>query len=328
MPRRRNLSPDELSRIVQLRGSRTSWLKIEQITGVPRQIAKREYGAWERSQSKEELKQARIQVATDLFNEHLQQIVRLAEGLVNDIPESMTPLETRDAEIVISDILARWISSEADELVSLIPRQQEAERAQRRSLRQNQMLFRSLRDHTREKVDWRILEEWKGGWNTSRAAMEALRSKAEETVRNILVKQKPGVNDKIEVSGVKDDVVANMVAGVVEVVLRGANDNTLEMVAQFVQTRPMTEGRGLIVFGELGSVTRVELADSDLATDAAEICRWAAKNLSIEERDKHIRLYRDGIEAIKEAVQKLEDALNPLMLRPMILRTRCDLCPA
>jgi plasmid stabilization system protein ParE len=70
------------------------------------------------------------------------------------------------------------------------------------------------------------------------------------------------------------------------------------------------------------------LADFDLAEDVAEICRWAANNLSIEERDQHISWYRDGIEAMKEAVQKLEDALDPLMLRPMILRTRCDLCPA
>ncbi|MCK4354377.1 MAG: hypothetical protein KAW83_03900 [Dehalococcoidia bacterium] len=328
MPRRRNLSPDELDRIGQLRASKTSWLKIERITGVPRQIAKREYEAWEYSQSKDELKQARIQVATDLFNKHLQQIIGLAEGLVNDIPESMTPGETRDAEVVISDILARWIPSEVKERVCLIPRQQEAERAERRSLRQNQMLFRSLRDHTREKVDWRLLEEWKGGWKTSRAAMNALHSKAEKMVWNILDKQKRSVRDKIEASGVKEDIVANMVAGVVEVVLRGANDNALEKVTQFVQTRPMTEGRGLIVFGELGSATRVELADFDLAEDVAEICRWAANNLSIEERDQHISWYRDGIEAMKEAVQKLEDALDPLMLRPMILRTRCDLCPA
>jgi hypothetical protein len=273
MPRRRNLSPDELDRISQLRASKTSWLKIELITGVPRQIAKREYGAWEHSQSKEELKQARIQVATDLFNEHLQQIVGLAQGLVNDIPESIIPGDTRDAETVISDILARWISSEADELVSLIPRQQENERAQRRGLRQNQMLFRSLRDHTRENVDWRVLEDWKLGWNKSRAAMEALRSKAEETVRNILIKQKPSLKDKIETNGVKDDVLTNMVAGVVEVVLRGANDNIPEQAAQFVQTKQTTQGRGLIIFGESGSVTRVELANYDLANGVAEVCR-------------------------------------------------------
>ena len=328
MPRRRNLSPDELSDIVQLRGSRTSWLKIERITGVPRQIAKREYGAWEHSQSKEELKQARIQVATDLFDEHLQQIVGLAQGLVNDMPESMTPLETRDAETVISDILARWIFSEAEERVCLIPGQQEAERAQRRSLRQNQMLFRSLRDHTREKVDWRVLEEWKGGWSRSRGAMEALRSKAEKMVWSVLDNQKPSVRDKIDASGVGKSILAKMIAGVIEVIWRGANDNAFEKVEQFVQTRQITEGRGLIVFGELGSLTRIELPDSGLTKDVAEICKWAAKNLSIEERDGQVRLYRDGTEAMKQAVQKLENALDPLMLRPMILRTRCDLCPA
>jgi hypothetical protein len=60
----------------------------------------------------------------------------------------------------------------------------------------------------------------------------------------------------------------------------------------------------------------------------AEICGWVAKNLSIEERDGQIRLYKDSIEAMKEAIKKLEDMLDPLMLRPMILRTTCDLCPA
>jgi hypothetical protein len=30
---------------------------------------------------------------------------------------------------------------------------------------------------------------------------------------------------------------------------------------------------------------------------------------------------------IKELVQELQEILNPLMLYPLILRTRCDLCP-
>lgn len=249
-------------------------------------------------------------------------------ALANRMPESMTLLETRDAEIIIDDILTTWTSSEAEEFASVIPLQQETEKAQRRNFRQNEMLFRSLRDHTREKVDWQVLEKWKGGWNRSRAAMNALRCKAEETVRNILDNQKPNVRDKIEASEMEQSILANMVAGIVEVVWRGMNDNTLEKVADLVRTKPMTEGRGLIVFGESGSVTRIELADSGLAKDVAEICRWAAKNLSIEEREEQIRLYKDGIEAMKEAIKKLEDALNPLMLRPMILRTECDLCPA
>jgi len=119
-----------------------------------------------------------------------------------------------------------------------------------------------------------------------------------------------------------------MVAGVVEVIWRGVNDNTLERVSELVQTKPITEGRGLIVFGEVGSLTRIELPYSSLARDVAEICKWAAKNVSIEERDRQIRLYQDGIEAMKEAIKKLEDMLDPLMLRAMILRTTCDLCPA
>jgi exonuclease VII small subunit len=328
MPRRRDVSPEDLSRIIQLRQSRTSWLKIQKTTGVPRQIAKREYQAWEQNQSKKELKQARIQVATNLFSEHLEHIVRLAEALVNHMPESMTPLEGRDAETVVNDILTMCIASETEESVSIIPLQQETEKAQRRIFRQNAVLFRSLRDHTREKVDWQVLEKWKTGWNTSMKAMKALHPKAEKRVRNILDHQKQSVRDKIEATEGGDSILSNMVAGIVEVVWRGVNDNTLERVAELVQTKQITGGRGLIVFSESGSVTRIELRDSGLAEDVAGICAWVANNLSIEERDGQIRLYKDGIEAMKEAMKKLEDMLDPLMLRPMILRTTCDLCPA
>ena len=328
MPRRRDVSSEELNKIIQLRESKTSWLKIQEATGVPRQIAKREYQTWEQNQSRKELKQARIQVATNLFSEHLEHIVRLAESLVNNMPESMTPLETRAAETLVDDILTMCISSKAEESVSIIGLQQDTEKAQRRIVRQNGILLRSLRDHTRENVDWQVLEKWKAGWNTSRAAMEALRSKAGKIVRNILVNLKPSVSDKIEASGVKGDVLARMAAGVVEVLWRGANDNTLEKVAELVQTKQTTGGRALILFGESGSVTRIELPDSGLAKDVAEICRQAAKNLSVEERDGQIRLYKGGIEAMRDAIKELEDMLDPLMLRPMILRTTCDLCPA
>jgi len=34
------------------------------------------------------------------------------------------------------------------------------------------------------------------------------------------------------------------------------------------------------------------------------------------------------MKTMKEAVKELEESLNPLMLRPMIIRTECDLCPA
>jgi hypothetical protein len=328
MPRRRDVSPDELNRIIQLRQSRTSWLKIEHATSVPRQIAKREYEAWEHNQSRKELKQARIQVATSLFSEHLEYMVRLAEALVNNMPETMTPFDVRDAETVVNDILAMFISNKPEEPISVTLLEQQTAKAQRRILRQNEMLFRSLRDHTREGVDWQVLEKWKAGWNTSRAAMNVLRFEAGQQVQNFLDNQKTNVRDKIAATEVAESILANMVAGIFEVVRQGTNDSTAKKLARLVQIKKTREGRVSIMFGESGSPARIELTDFGLAKDVAEICRWVSGNLSIKEREGQIRLYHDGITAMKDAIKKLEDMLDPLMLRPMILRTTCDLCPA
>lgn len=328
MPRRREVLPEVLNKIIKLRQSKTSWLQIQRDTQVPRQIAKRAYETWEHSQSKEKLTQARIQVATNLLNEHVWHIIRFAETLVYHIPESMMFLETRDAETVLTDIWGRDLLDRERESVFSISLQPETERTQRRVLRQNEILFRSLRDHTQGKVDWQALGSWKESWNTCRFALEELRSKADESVQSILSNQKQNARKTIMAREDATSVMTNMVNGVIEVLWRAMQNNALERIADIVQVKLMNGGSVVIVFGESGSTTRIELADSDLAEDIAHICRWAARNLYIEEKDKQIARYKNGIRTMKEAINELEESLNPFRLRSMIIRTECDLCPA
>jgi len=65
MPKRRDITTEELAKIINLKERNTSWLKIEHETGVPRQIAKRVYREQKLKVLSEELKGARQTVATE-----------------------------------------------------------------------------------------------------------------------------------------------------------------------------------------------------------------------------------------------------------------------
>ena len=61
--RKRYVSDDELNQIIKLKQAGASWLNIQNQTGVPRRSAGKSYEGWQRSQSIEELKAARVNVA-------------------------------------------------------------------------------------------------------------------------------------------------------------------------------------------------------------------------------------------------------------------------
>ena len=62
-----------------------------------------------------------------------------------------------------------------------------------------------------------------------------------------------------------------------------------------------------------------------LAEKVTHICNSVANNL--RKGDMAQQLRRE-VGDMKRASDELREMLNPVKLRPMILRTRCDLCPA
>jgi hypothetical protein len=323
--RRREVPDEELNQVIRLKQSGVSWLKIEHRTGVPRRSAKKAYEDWQRSQSKKDLKQARIQIAAELFREHVESIVQVAELLIDDLPQSMMFHETRDAERVLSEL---WRKDLAEGPESLFGLQEKPERQQQRILRQNQLLFQSLKDHTREKVRWQVLEEWKEGWNACLSALAKLRTEAEATMTSILNNQHRSVKNAIKNTGKEKAIIDQMVTGVVEALWRGILDGKPEKAHDLVRIMVKDKSSTLVVFGEQASVTLVEVADKHLAEDVGNVCKWIANNLYIVEKETLIRQFQSGVDTMKKAMEELNEKLNPLMLRPMILDTTCDLCPA
>ena len=323
--RRREVSDTELNGVIKLKKSGASWLRIQRETGIPRRSAKRAYEDWERDQSKEELKAARIQVATEVFREHLGCIVQVAEVFVNNLPEFIIFYETRDADKIIDDI---WMRDIPEEYAGIVPFRNKSEKKQERINHMNRMLFQSLKDHTVEQVQWQVLEEWKEACDTCLNILKKLRANAQETVTSILINQELKLRSEIKKSGAGEALIEDMAKGVVEVLWRGIRNGEPEESHNLIRTKVAKRVSPQVIFGESASITMIELVDDNLAKEVERVCKWTTKNLYIECKETLVNPLRNGFDTMKKAVEELDKMLNPLILRPMILRTRCELCPA
>jgi len=317
--RRRNISTEELARIIRHRGSNTSWLQIQRDTGIPRRLAKRAYEEWQRSQPKEELQAARKDVAAEEFRTHLSLLTRFAESIVLsiDIP---SPNDTRDAKEVLASVWRRdWLYE-----VGFIPVLDSTERGQRRVARQNQMLWESLQDHTHGKVRWQALDEWGKAWNTCRSDLVKFRKEAREIVLNIL-DQKLKLIDRIVKGSVNKDAMERMMDGVLQIVWSCIVAGKPHEEFPLVQAMPRGDGGTEVIFGKERLTEGLIFAEVDLAKEVATVCKWAAENSykggTTPEVAKQLNI-------MQENIKELEGMLDPLRLRPLILGTQCELCRA
>jgi len=321
--RKRVLSSSELDAVIRLKEGGASWLAIERQTGIPRRAAKRAYEEWKRTKSMDELKDARRDIAREEFREHLRDILNIAGVIVMSLPRQMMYSETRVADEALDDLWKKDLREE--ERGEYSPFWSKPEIKQRIIVRQNRLLFQSLLNHTREGVRWEILEQWKQEWNACIDFLKMLHTEAQEVVDNILTKQKPKIEIKIQGVGGGKKTAEYMASGAVESVWRGAETGKLMGACDLVRAIVADEGKWKILFTDVGSDRETVVEGGDTAKEVVEVCRWTANNLS---RGELAQTAATSLGVIRDKAGELEEILNPLILRPLILRTRCELCPA
>jgi len=315
--KKRELSPIELKKVVELRQFGARWTEIEHETKVERRAAKRAYEEWERDKKMKEQEAARFRVMAEAFHEHLNDLIRLAEALINHLSLPSRHDDTPSAQQHLSNL---WQTSILEESKPYARYQADRNRQIRSTERLNLMIFKSLQDHTHEKVRWQALEEWGEAWDTCRKDLIKLREEAYEVLSNIL-NQKPKLIDRIVKGSGKKDTMERMVDGVLYVIWRVI----LYQEPILVQAMPHGDGRTEVTFGE-GHLTKYLIfAEVDLAEEVAKACKEAAENLH---KGKPTSAIVEQVNVMKERIRELEEMLHPLRLRPQILQTRCDLCPA
>lgn len=321
------LSNDQLTQVVNLRKGGSNWLQIQKITGIPRRIAKQEYENWERNQSSKKLEEARKDVAAEAFREHVNFIIVIAESLVAHMrAPSLNDINT-EADQFLNELwetnIVRQLGQNDASGITQIANPQ-------RNLRENKMLFESLKDHTREKVRWEILNEWKSCWNNSIKLLAELRKKIREQIKNFLNQEEEkekGFLSRFAKDTNKKDPITQMTNAVQGEILRRVRDNDPNLERPVVRVMPQPDGIYQLIFYDSYSII-FKFTDRALAEKAESTCNKVARNLYVQEKLNRLSLLGANIRAMDRMAERLEESLNPLMLRPMILRTRCELCPA
>ncbi len=327
--------PDEKrEQILKLRQTGASWLRIQRETGVPRRSAKKVYEAWAKSQAREELKEARRQVVAEQLSEHLKELIAVAEKLADNLPDSVSINESRSSAEVIDDMWAMDIhhKNSAEEVIITVGSKREygnkLERQERRIVRQKKLLLDSLKEHTQGQLQWQALDEWKNEWNRAIEIQSQIRTNAQQLAQLILGGQRKDIKRRIGEEANKDTILRDMIDGVYEAVWRSVQEETPEDADTFIHINQFGGDKKVLYslyFGKEESITKINLGDINLAQDVHEVCAQAAR--SIGKSDIAGQLL-DIKRRLAAKTLEFEMMLDAVRLRPLILRTRCDLCPA
>ncbi len=309
----RELPEEILQKVIALREGHSSWIKIQKEAKIDRRTAQRAYLRWERSKSIDELKAARKGTAETEFRNHLHYLVTLAEVLAQTLDIPGRPNVTTSAGEILENI---WENNRLKNYsvygVKYVRASSEA-----RSL-----LLASLKTHTSAKVRWDALEDWEEAWDECIYVIKELRQRTHGVLHNILEQYK--FMEKLKKGSKKQDIFEQLVSGVFYTVWEQILHPYDKEQFPILEIESRSDGRNQILFGQGKFVAGIVL-DTDMCKQVAEFSKLAAKSLLLS---TELEAINSLIETMQERIKELQHSLNPLLLGPLIMSTRCDLCPA
>lgn len=317
--RRKELSAEEVAKIINLRRGNTSFSEIGRKMGIPRRIVSRVYNESRSSEWREELKAARRAVATEDFRNHRDCLIKLAQSLVNtlDIPQPFRH------QISSKEVLFNlWQSDIVGEYGVYEPLK--VNRKSEIYLRQNRILLECLKTHTYGKANWQALNEWENAWDTCNGLFNKLREEASKILSNIF-KLEPELKDRIVKGSERKNAVERMLDGVVHTVwqdiLAGKTDQL-----PLIQTISRGDGMDEVVFGEGHLGLGLIFAEVAISEEAKEKCTWVTNNVLRGDVSYIVKRLMKEVSIMRKLIEGLTEMLNPLILRPLITNTECELC--
>ena len=317
------LSPIELKEVVQLRQSGANWTEIQHQTKRDRRVVRRAYEEWESDKKKREQEAARFRVAAEAFHEHLNDLVAVATGFVwnLEVREFSENSEQFFSSFFDQDLLGRKVfaTSEMD-MDASGPEDALSYRLEK------ELLFESLKVHTRDKVPWEDLldNRWKKARDKCAEIVPQLRREASEVVNNLL-NQEPNLLQSIKEGSGESDPAKKMAETLLRVISKRILEDKLNQEGPWFETVSRADGKTHVVYVKPRDEIVLGFTDKSLAEKVTRICELVANNLR---EGNMVQQLHDEVPNMRKAAEELREMLNPVKLKPMILRTRCDLCPA
>lgn len=317
--RRRYISDEERENIVQLRKSGAGWLRIETMTGIPRRTAKRAFEETQQRQSKDEIQAARRQVVADLFQLHLIDLIAMAEAIVTSLSQPDLA-DKRDGNSILANVLATNIRNRRMTGQVVGAEQTDVIR------RQNRILLDSLKQHTDSKIRWQKLDDWRMARNEWQNGMRQLRATSMTLIRNFMKQESnrwdPAISTKLD-----DRLIDRMVNGIVEAAYHALVDGRLYHVERYINTREH-QGKMLILFRVNVSTTELILESKELAEKGVALCRQVVNSLAKGRELEKLEGVASSLQEMKAIRDMFAEELDELTITPLLVRTKCDICPA
>jgi hypothetical protein len=178
------------------------------------------------------------------------------------------------------------------------------------------MLLKSLQDHTREKVNWQLLEHWKEAWNDCIIHLSKLEQEKDMIADNITSTNINIIEDLNKRRGI--DTAAKEIA---QVVLSAIWQNIID--GKLDSENPEIS----MNYDLIDNALHITI-ERDLFKDIEKTLSSVAETFCYNKKEDIIQPLINDVINMNGIIGKLEEMLNPLVFRPLILRTRCELCPA
>lgn len=310
------ITEQQISEMIRLRRLGKSISAIARAIGCHRQTVR----AYLRERQADILAaEVKKQLLTDEQQKHLDDIIQFTPSLGGLLTMPDSPTEDRDIATILDPLLSKEFPKGLDSA------SRKKRREQWQKDRRNKMLLKSLREHTREKGWWQAFEEWQQAWDTCIKGLGEVKKHVPKMVEDLLNQQKANLKEEVEKVTGKEDVLERIVDGVIWVAWQVATASNPEEELKLRNFRvvPVVEQRRITAGGyELRLI--FSEPETALAQDVATVCNHALQKLYPQYMVDEIlgMLHR-----MDEKIEIIDDALDPFILRPLLVRTRCELCP-
>ncbi len=321
------ISDKKKKRIIMLREAGKNWSEIHEQTGIPRHACKRYYLEWQQETLAADKVAIRRTVAAEYLKEHIElqadfygQLLELLNILRSSVPEvdsgeHLAPLWNTD----------RWRrNAEEGGILPVVYGKEEGEEITpklRGIQHQNRLVFEALKEHTRGKIRWEALDEWQTGWDNCLKALRELRSDIRLRINEKMASQ--GTTGSLA-SFFGEQAKPQIEEKIIGVIWRSLVDRNFNRISGGSDALEISRRFAGYLVGENTGEPEIP-ADLDVIKSAVmDILGPLVKDTKSIERIKRLD---QGLKKMSTVYLELEEKLDPMELRPLLLSTRCRLCP-
>ena len=144
----------------------------------------------------------------------------------------------------------------------------------------------------------------------------------------ITISLPPAAAERMKAAAKEKNLMRCLVGMVLNQLWQAILENKPEDELNMIQIKEFRSETNPIIHIMLYDEMVLEMNDKAVSEKVVEICNQTVKNLCIAKQAEIIQPLRRLVGCMRRAIDSLSEDLDPIVLKPIIIRTRCSLCPA